>query len=136
MENWFTSVVIIIFVGLSCASHPTENKNMSNVLEQQSEQAVIAYLKLSDDKFGDAKERESILALGDKLEQIIQQRRVGEYDGHEFGEGYARLYMYGPDANKLFDAIIKTLKEHPSRRGSHIVKRFGSPGAKEERRDL
>jgi hypothetical protein len=127
---------VIIAIALSCSSTLPENKKMNYSPEEQSEQAVIIHLKLADGNFGDPQEREAIIALGDKLNQIIKKKRVGEYDGHEFGEGFATLYMYGPDATKLFDAIIETVKEHPSRSGSHIIKRFGSPGAKEERRDL
>ena len=129
-------IAVTIAVALSCASTLPENKKMNYSPEERSEQALIVHLKLADGKFGDPKERESIIALGDKLNQIIKKQRLGEYDGHEFGEGFATLYMYGPDANKLFDAIIETLKEYPSRSGSHIIRRFGSPGAKEERRDL
>lgn len=131
-----TIIAVIIGLALSCSSTLPENKRMDYSPEEQSEQAVIVHLKLADGKFGDPKERESIIALGDKLNQIIKKKKVGEYDGHEFGQGFATLYMYGPDANKLFDAIIETVKEQPSRSGSYITKRFGSPGAKEERRDL
>jgi len=129
-------IAVIIAIALSGSFTLPENKKVDYSPEERREQAVIVHLKLADGKFGDPKERESIIALGDKLNQIIKKKRVGEYDGHEFGEGFATLYTYGPDANKLFDAIIETVKERPSRSGSYIIKRFGSPGAKEERRDL
>lgn len=129
-------LIMTAFIVLSCANRSPANKNMSPSQESPTEQAVIAYFKLSDDGFGEPGERESLLALGGELEQVINEKKVGEYDGPEFGEGYAALYMYGSSADKLFDAIIQKVKRYPSRAGSYIIKRFGEPGAKEDRINL
>jgi len=121
---------------LSAAIQPCVKANMSGRIDQQTEQAVIAYLKLSDNDLGQPDERDSVHALGEQLERLIKEQQAGEYDGDEFGGGYAKLYMYGPDANKLFAAVIDAIKKHSFRRGSYVIRRFGKPGAKEERIDL
>ncbi len=59
---------------------------------------------------------------------------VGAYDTNEFERGYLRLYMYGPDANRLAEVVAPVLGEAPP--GSYIVKRYGPPGADLERVDL
>lgn len=101
-----------------------------------TEQALFVYLKLSDDEFGDSDEREAVFALEDRLIDAIASRKAGEYDGHEFGEGYATLYLYGPDVDQLFDAAMPALREYGPRTGSYLVKRYGGPEGREEQVDL
>ena len=101
-----------------------------------TEQALFIYLRLSDDEFGEPDEREALFALEDGLIDAIALKKAGEYDGHEFGEGFGTLYMYGPDVDQLFDAVIPTLTEFGPRAGSYLVKRYGDPGSREEQVDL
>ena len=103
---------------------------------ESAEQALLVYLKLSDDEFGDFDEREAVFALEDRLIEAISSKKAGEYDGHEFGGGFGTLYMYGPDVDQLFDAVIATLKAYGSRPGSYLLKRCGGPGSKQEKIDL
>jgi hypothetical protein len=109
---------------------------MSDPIKPQTEQAVLLYFKLSDERFGESEEREAVFRLEDELEEKIAAAKVGELDGHEFGEGFATFYMYGPDADKLSDAIIDTIRKHKPRAGSYIIKRYGEQGAREERASL
>jgi hypothetical protein len=41
--------------------------------------------------------------------------------------------MYGPDANKLFDVVIETIKQFKPLKGSYVIKRYGKPEEKEEK---
>ena len=103
------------------------------------EHAVLAYLKLSDAEFGTADERDSIHALSDRLEEAISDAGAGEFDGDEFGDGQCILFMYGPDADAIFSAIERILRESPHSRGGYVIKRYGEatdPTAKEVRVDL
>lgn len=100
------------------------------------DQAVIVYLILNDGQFGAADERESIYALEDRLEKAIEDASVGEFDGDLFGEGECILYMYGPNAERLFVVVEPLLKSSPVAAGGYAIKRFGveaDPSAKEVR---
>ncbi len=104
--------------------------------EEKSEQALLVYLKLSDDEFGEFEEREAIFALEDRLIEAIATASGCEYDGHEFGDGYGTLYLYGSNVDQLFQTVLPILREYSSLPGSYIKKRFGAPGSSEERIDL
>ena len=100
------------------------------------EQAVIVYLRLNDGQFGTPREHESVRALEERLEQAIGGASVGEFDGDLFGEAECILYMYGPDAERLFVVIEPILKSSPVAAGGYAIKRFGEaadPSAKEIR---
>jgi hypothetical protein len=63
----------------------------------------------------------------------------GEFDGNDVGPGKLILYMYGPDADDLFDAFNRSLKDFSLAAGSYAIKRYGraeDPEAREERVDL
>lgn len=89
-----------------------------------AEHCVQVFLKLSSEH-GTDKERDRISALTDKLADAIEKHEAGEFDGDEYGGGYCRLFMYGPDADKLFDAIKKPLLASPLSKGGHAIKRYG-----------
>lgn len=98
--------------------------------------AVIAHLRLSDADYGTEDEREALFILEDRLAHAIGRARAGEFDGNEFGGGECTLYMYGPDADALYNAIVPVLQMHPLARGGYAVKRYGDardPNAREVR---
>lgn len=97
------------------------------------EHAVLVFLKLADDTFGTPDERMAAYDLEDRLESAINQSGAGEYDGHDFGRGFAILYMYGPDADSLLAVVLPIVQTFPVRSGSYIVKQYGPPGSREER---
>ncbi len=90
-------------------------------------------MKLSDDGFGEYEEREAIFDLEERVEGVVQTAGAGEYDGHEFGGGWGKLYLYGPDARRLADVVLPVIRDSVPREGSYLVRRFGGPGAREER---
>lgn len=73
--------------------------------------------------------------LRDKLESIIEENQLGEYDGHEMATDYSDgfLYMYGPNAETLFNGIKNTLEQTDFMKGAKAKLRFGPPedGVKE-----
>jgi hypothetical protein len=97
------------------------------------EQAVIVHLRLSDDGFGSFEDREALLALQDQMAGAIENAAAGEFDGDEFGEGECVLYMYGPDADRLFAAIEPLLKSCSLAAGGYAVKRYGGAGDSDAR---
>ena len=67
--------------------------------------------------------------LEEDLESTISDAGVGEFDGHDIAQdgsdGY--LYMYGPDANKLFEAVKPLLETKDFTRGALVRLRYGPP---------
>src|SRR6187401_804391 len=63
-----------------------------------------------------------LFALEEQLEQVIAAASVGEFDGNEVAtdgsDGF--LYMYGPDADALFNAVRSTLSVCDFMRGARV----------------
>ena len=99
---------------------------MSGTVE---EQALIVKLQLQDDPFGSDQERARIAALEDQLKQTIEEATLGDFDGDEFGGYVCTIYLYGPDADRLFAAVFPILWRFNAGPGSSVIKRYGSAGA-------
>jgi hypothetical protein len=104
--------------------------------EERAEEALVIHLKLSDTEFGSFEERERAFSIEDRLESALRNAAQGEYDGHEFGDGWCRFYLYGEDANALAEAVLPVLTSFATLPGSFVLKRFGPPGSNEERISL
>lgn len=69
--------------------------------------------------------------LEKELEKVIEEKAVGEYDGHEIAldmsDGF--LYMYGPNAEKLFKEVKPILEITDFTKGTLATLRFGGPGS-------
>ena len=98
-------------------------KTKNQIDQTEIEHAVIIHFNYEMD------EMDALYELRDKLEQIIEANQLGEYDGHEisttFSDGF--LYMYGPNAELLFNAIKETLEETRFMQGAEVTLRFGPP---------
>lgn len=72
-----------------------------------------------------------LFELEDKIEDVVAKAKVGEYDGHEIAmdgsDGF--FYLYGPDADKLFQAVEATLQQSKFMQGAEVNKRYGPAGA-------
>jgi hypothetical protein len=97
------------------------------------EQAVILKLKLASGPMGNEEERKRITELEDQLANAIKQSSSGDFDGDEYGEGYCTIYMYGPNAERLFASVQPKLKGFRAASGSYVIKRYGKPGSKQDR---
>lgn len=100
---------------------------------QSGEQAVLVYLRLSNDAFGDYGDQRRIHELDDQLDDLLTQSGAGEFDGNEVGLGYWELFLHGSSADLVFDLVRPILSRFPAKAGSYVVKRYGEPGAPEER---
>jgi hypothetical protein len=70
-----------------------------------------------------------LATIEDRLIKVIKRDQLGELDGNEVGPDEATLYMYGPDAERLFAGIESTLREYPLCQGARVEIRRGAPGA-------
>jgi hypothetical protein len=92
------------------------------------EQAVLVYLngsELSDEIY----QHYDTSTLEDQLIAVIQSHNLGEFDGNEFGPAGVTLYMYGRDAEVLFNGIEPVLRAYPLCQRARVVIRQGGPGA-------
>jgi hypothetical protein len=74
-------------------------------IEDDETQAVLTYLKLSDDSFGELDEIREILDLGDDFHQLFGSREDIKHDGDEVGEGYATMFFYRKNADDMLAEI-------------------------------
>lgn len=77
-------------------------------------------------EFGNAEERASVHEFTKRLSAVILERQVGVYDGDEYGKGEGSLYMYGPNADELFDVIRPLLVDWEPLKGGYAIKRYGA----------
>jgi hypothetical protein len=94
--------------------------------EPASEQAVLVYL---DGVVLRSRTYDDLYTLEDQLIAVIEREALGEFDGNEIGEEGAVIFMYGPDAERLYAGVEATLRSCPLCEGARVVVRFGGPGA-------
>jgi hypothetical protein len=94
----------------------------------KADEAVIVYI----DAVGqpdEVYENFDLSTLEDQLIEAIESAGVGELDGNELGDGVTKLFMYGPDAARLYNAIEPVLLAYPLCKGARVVIRKGGPGS-------
>ncbi len=71
----------------------------------------------------------ALFELEEQLEELLADNTVGEYDGHEIAVDGSDglLYLYGPDADALFNKIRPTLAVSPSISNAVATLRYGPP---------
>jgi hypothetical protein len=94
------------------------------------EQAVLIYLD-GQSLPAEIYEQYDVATLEDQLVEVIEQENLGEFDGDEFGPDGVTLYMYGPDAERLYTGIESVLKNYPLCKNARVVIRYGEPGSAE-----
>jgi hypothetical protein len=73
---------------------------------------------------GSLKEHDALRTLEECIQPLVEQ--VGGYlDGHDFGAGDMNVWLYGPDADALFDAVWSGLVGTEVPPGSSALKRYG-----------
>jgi hypothetical protein len=94
-----------------------------------TEHAVIVEFTYGLKDLGPLRETES------RLDAAVKSAEVGEYDGDEIATDLSEgsLYMYGPDADRLFAAVRPVLESASFMRGAVVHVRYGPPGSPELR---
>jgi len=79
-----------------------------------------------------------LFALEDELEKAISAAAAGEFDGNEVATDGSdgRLYMYGPDGDKLFDAVRPVLDSATCMTNISVKIRYGPPQDGVEEREV
>jgi len=81
-------------------------------------------------------EFELVDGLGERLRERLESTRAGEFDGNLIGQDWGILYLYGDDADRLWDAIESEVRAASLPAGTYVVKQYGPPGGRETRIDL
>jgi hypothetical protein len=66
-----------------------------------------------------------LAALGGDLGDVLEKTKVGHFDGSECIHGRCALFMYGPDAEKVFDAVKPVLQQGKLTSGASVELRLG-----------
>lgn len=102
--------------------------------QQKKQSAVAAHAVIVHFRYGST-DLSRLFALEEELERAIAVAGVGEFDGNEIAADGSdgSLYMYGPDADALFEAARSTLASASFMRGARVTLRYGPPqdGVKE-----
>jgi hypothetical protein len=113
----FETTVMPIFINLSGKELPPPSSLYDNM------HSVVIWFDygLDDD--------DPFYELSFKLQKVISEKGVGLYDGHEMElfNSDGSFYMYGPNAEILFKAVLPVLRETDFMKGAIAVLRFG-PG--------
>ena len=91
--------------------------------EPRLEQAVIVHFNYG------STDLTQLFELEGKLAQALSAAGVGEYDGNEISADGSddTLYMYGPDADRLFQTVEPLLKTTAFMKGAKVIVRYGPP---------
>lgn len=92
--------------------------------EQEAEQAVIITFLISDE-FPNKDEIKIIRTLEDKVESLVTEQNIGDYDGDGCGDGECSLFFYGKEAEKILEAIKPELEKF-SIKPIKVYLRFGA----------
>ena len=91
------------------------------------EHAVVLHVRLTEGEwYGTRAERDQVVELEERLEARLQDAGVGELDGDEFGGEKVVIWMYGPDAERLWEVAEPLVRAFPLR-PAFAVLRAGGP---------
>ena len=121
----------IIALTYTVWSHLRGRVRRAAIRAGSQEQALLLRLRLPEGQVGD--ETPTIVALEEAIEHALREHRAGEFDGHDLRDGVWTLYLYGPDARRIFESVAEVVGGVRLDSSSHAIMRFGEPGAREER---
>jgi hypothetical protein len=96
------------------------------------EQAVIVHFAYG------STDLKPLFALEAQLEEVLEKTGTGELDGNEVAvDGSdAYLYLYGPDAEALFEAVRPMLLAAPFMKRATVTKVYGELGSDVRREEV
>ncbi len=93
-------------------------------------QAVLVHLdgvNLPDHVY----QENDLATIESQVTEALSRLGLGICDGNEMGPTESTLFLYGPDAEKLFAGIESVLRANPLCQGARVVLRQGGPGSPE-----
>jgi hypothetical protein len=97
------------------------DKNEASITGFNSQAVIVYFFNYIDD------ELDKLHELDEKLSLALLQEGVGMYDGHEINMDGSdgSLYMYGENAEKIFNVVKPILEQADFTKGGVAVLRFG-----------
>lgn len=104
------------------------------------EDMLLIYLNFPIGSLDGGSKLDAVFDFEDILMKAIEENGVGNFDGNEFCEGpdetSVTFFIYGPDANVLYETVKPFLSFLPKLPGSYILKQSGDRKREEEKIDL
>lgn len=96
------------------------------------EQAVIVHFDYG------STDLKPLFALEAQLEEVLEKTGAGEFDGNEVAtdDSDAYLYLYGPDADALLEAVRPTLLAADFMKRATATKVYGELGSDVRREEV
>jgi hypothetical protein len=126
---WIVIAIIALFYMLW--SRLRGRVRRAGLRASRPEQALLLRLRLPESRA--VEEAPTIVALEEAIESALREHEAGELEGHDLREGVWTLYLYGPDARRIFESIAGVVRGARLDPSSHAIMRFGERGAREER---
>jgi hypothetical protein len=101
-----------------------ESKKEATTRFPEYEQLLLLSLKLSDSETGGEEDLEYVESFEEKLVEKVESLDFALWDGHEYGGGYAKIFLYTSDVDKLYKSLYKTLKNLNFTPGSMIILQY------------
>jgi len=96
----------------------------SKIEVEPPEHAVIVHFE-----YDGSHDLKPLLDLQERLQAVIAAAQAGEFEGKEIGADgtNGRLFMFGPDADRLFEVIKPLLAACPFMGGARVQLLYGPP---------
>lgn len=75
---------------------------------------------------------DALFAFEDVLREIVEINRVGTVDGNEIGDTTITFFIYGKNADAIYDILFPVLSRFPFRPGSYVIKHYRGKNPHEE----
>ena len=98
-------------------------------IEDGLDQLLLIYLKLSDSELGSELDDEYVESLESPIINLLEMVDFARYDGHEYGGGYAKIFIYSNDLDSVYKLLHKSLKAFAFTPGSKIVLQYSQEEA-------
>jgi len=125
------SAVLLCAVSVVGCAEEKSSSSPATATPSQSQYSSSPEHSVIVDFYYGSRDLQRLFDLEDELDRAITSAGVGEYDGNEIAVdgGDASLYMYGPDADRLFAVVRPILETTDFTRGARAHLRYGPPDA-------
>jgi hypothetical protein len=90
------------------------------------DQLLLICIKLSDSELGSELDDEYVESLEMPIIKLLENTDFARYDGHEYGGGYAKIFLYSDDIDRLYKLLYKHLQAFNFTSGSQIILQYST----------